>query len=139
VKNLINLKNCFHFHFHFVTKLAFTMDTAILNLARVWHTVRQQLLAPPIQKFRFTLISCNSELGSPSSQDLTSSLTMASFYNGDNVQAVVADLGHYSTKIGWAGDDYPRSYFRSVSTIGRRRTRLLYVLRSSISLTFGMQ
>jgi actin-related protein len=40
---------------------------------------------------------------------------MASFYNGDNVQAVVADLGHYSTKIGWAGDDYPRSYFRSVS------------------------
>jgi Actin len=44
--------------------------------------------------------------------------TMASFYNGDYVGAVVADVGHYSTKIGWAGDDYPVSYFRSV-----RRTK----------------
>jgi actin-related protein len=32
------------------------------------------------------------------------------------VQAVVADVGSYATKIGWAGDDYLRSYFRSVDT-----------------------
>jgi actin-related protein len=42
---------------------------------------------------------------------------MASFYSGDHVGAVVADLGQYATKIGWAGDDYPRSYFRSVRYI----------------------
>ena len=39
---------------------------------------------------------------------------MASFSTGDAVGAVVADIGHYATKIGWAGDDTPRSYFRSV-------------------------
>ncbi len=57
---------------------------------------------------------------------------MASFYNGDNVQAVVADLGHYSTKIGWAGDDYPRSYFRSVSKKAEdeRVYCMYFVLRS---------
>jgi len=38
----------------------------------------------------------------------------ASFYSGDYVGAVVADLGYHDTKIGWAGNDYPRSYFRSV-------------------------
>jgi len=39
---------------------------------------------------------------------------MASFYGGEYVGAVVADVGTYATKVGWAGDDYPRSYFRSV-------------------------
>ena len=39
---------------------------------------------------------------------------MASFYSGDAVSAVVADIGNYATKIGWAGDDFPKSYFRSV-------------------------
>jgi actin-related protein len=39
---------------------------------------------------------------------------MASFYSGDRIDAVVVDIGAASTKIGWAGDDYPRSYFRSV-------------------------
>ena len=39
-----------------------------------------------------------------------------SFYvsNLNNVNAVVADIGSYSTKIGYAGDDYPKAYFRSV-------------------------
>ena len=41
-------------------------------------------------------------------------IIMASFSTGDAVGAVVADIGHYATKIGWAGDDTPRSYFRSV-------------------------
>jgi hypothetical protein len=40
---------------------------------------------------------------------------MGAFHQGDYVGAVVADIGAYSTKIGWAGDDYPKSYFRSVS------------------------
>lgn len=39
---------------------------------------------------------------------------MAAFYSGDRVDAVVVDIGAGSTKMGWAGDDYPRSYFRSV-------------------------
>lgn len=43
--------------------------------------------------------------------------TMASYYSGNNVGAIVADVGSYATKIGWAGDDYPKSYFRSVRTI----------------------
>lgn len=42
---------------------------------------------------------------------------MASFYSGDAVSAVVADIGNYATKIGWAGDDFPKSYFRSVRTV----------------------
>lgn len=30
------------------------------------------------------------------------------------MNAVVADIGAYSTKIGFAGEDYPKAYFRSV-------------------------
>ena len=64
---------------------------------------------------------------------------MAAFYNGDNVQAVVADLGHYSTKIGWAGDDYPRSYFRSVrNKTYDERVDCVYLLSNAVSVTFGM-
>lgn len=51
------------------------------------------------------------------SRKLALAVTMASFYSGDYVGAVVADIGQYATKIGWAGDDYPRSYFRSVSVM----------------------
>lgn len=40
----------------------------------------------------------------------------------DVVQAVVCDIGSYATKIGFAGDDFPKSYFRSVSNL------LLYLL-----------
>lgn len=37
-----------------------------------------------------------------------------SFYtSGDSVNAIVADLGSYASKVGYAGEDYPRSYFRS--------------------------
>jgi hypothetical protein len=39
---------------------------------------------------------------------------MASFYSGDHVGAVVVDIGAAYTKMGWAGDDAPRSLFRSV-------------------------
>jgi actin-related protein len=39
---------------------------------------------------------------------------MAAFSAGDQVNAIVADIGSYATKIGFAGSDYPRSYFRSV-------------------------
>jgi actin-related protein len=39
---------------------------------------------------------------------------MAAFSGGDAVGAIVADVGQYATKVGFAGEDYPRSYFRSV-------------------------
>jgi hypothetical protein len=42
---------------------------------------------------------------------------MAFYTTTDSVNAVVADIGSYATKIGFAGEDYPRSYFRSVSGI----------------------
>jgi actin-related protein len=40
----------------------------------------------------------------------------SSFYSGGNnsIEAIVVDIGAGNTKIGWAGDDYPRSVFRSV-------------------------
>lgn len=38
---------------------------------------------------------------------------MAFYTSGDTVNAVVADLGSYASKVGYAGEDYPRSYFRS--------------------------
>lgn len=46
----------------------------------------------------------------------------ASFYSGDQVGAVVADVGHYSTKIGWAGSDTPKSYFRSNVAVSREES-----------------
>jgi Actin len=43
--------------------------------------------------------------------------TMAAFFSGEHDGgAVVVDIGSGTTKIGWAGDDQPRSYFRSVRT-----------------------
>ena len=41
----------------------------------------------------------------------------SSYYSGNNsnsIEAVVVDIGAGLTKMGWAGDDYPRSIFRSV-------------------------
>ncbi|VEU36029.1 unnamed protein product [Pseudo-nitzschia multistriata] len=38
---------------------------------------------------------------------------MAFYTSGDSVNAIVADLGSYASKIGYAGEDHPRSYFRS--------------------------
>lgn len=37
------------------------------------------------------------------------------FNSGDNVNAVVVDIGSYASKLGFAGEDTPKSYFRSVS------------------------
>ena len=39
---------------------------------------------------------------------------MALYSSGESVNAVVAEIGAWSTKIGYAGEDYPRSHFRSV-------------------------
>ncbi|KAG7352057.1 actin [Nitzschia inconspicua] len=38
---------------------------------------------------------------------------MAFYTSNDSVNAIVADIGSYATKIGFAGEDHPRSYFRS--------------------------
>lgn len=40
---------------------------------------------------------------------------MAAYSPNDVVQAVVADIGQGQSKLGFAGEDYPCSYFRSVS------------------------
>jgi actin-related protein len=40
---------------------------------------------------------------------------MAAYSPNDVVNAIVADVGQGNTKMGFAGEDYPRSYFRSVS------------------------
>ena len=34
---------------------------------------------------------------------------------GDDVNAIVADIGSYSSRIGFAGEDVPKAYFPSVS------------------------
>ena len=39
---------------------------------------------------------------------------MSSFQGGDSLGTVVVDVGSAATKIGYAGDDFPVSYFRSV-------------------------
>ena len=40
--------------------------------------------------------------------------TAGGIFHSSSLQAVVADVGSYSTKMGWAGQDSPPSYFRSV-------------------------
>jgi actin-related protein len=45
---------------------------------------------------------------------------MAFYTSGDSVNAVVADIGSYASKIGFAGEDFPRAYFRSVRAAGER-------------------
>ena len=50
---------------------------------------------------------------------------MAFYTSGDSVNAIVADLGCYASKIGYAGEDYPRSYFRSVRMAVTRQERKL--------------
>eukprot|EP00339_Tiarina_fusa_P024662 CAMPEP_0117076402 /NCGR_PEP_ID=MMETSP0472-20121206/53845_1 /TAXON_ID=693140 ORGANISM="Tiarina fusus, Strain LIS" /NCGR_SAMPLE_ID=MMETSP0472 /ASSEMBLY_ACC=CAM_ASM_000603 /LENGTH=161 /DNA_ID=CAMNT_0004802261 /DNA_START=23 /DNA_END=505 /DNA_ORIENTATION=+ len=44
---------------------------------------------------------------------------MTVFSTGDSVSAVVADIGSYASKIGFAGEDYPRAYFRSNVAVQR--------------------
>lgn len=61
---------------------------------------------------------------------------MAAFAGGDDIGAVVAEIGHYSTKIGWAGDDAPRSYFPSVCIVF---SLLLFCVSLSIRLLKSKQ
>jgi actin-related protein len=49
---------------------------------------------------------------------------MSAFTSGDLVNSIVADIGSYATKIGIAGEDYPRSYFRSVGKKERHDTNV---------------
>jgi hypothetical protein len=54
---------------------------------------------------------------------------MASFYgggHGDYLQAVVADIGQAYTKVGWAGNDAPKAYFRSVRVFSSAHVCLLF-------------
>lgn len=38
------------------------------------------------------------------------------YHSGDDVGAIVADIGSFSTRIGHAGNDVPAAYFPSVIT-----------------------
>jgi actin-related protein len=39
------------------------------------------------------------------------------YTGGDDIGAIVADIGSFSTRIGYAGDDAPRAYFPSVRKV----------------------
>mmetsp|Transcript_27721 Transcript_27721/g.40926 ORF Transcript_27721/g.40926 Transcript_27721/m.40926 type:complete len:496 (-) Transcript_27721:332-1819(-) len=39
------------------------------------------------------------------------------FHAGDKTNAVVVDIGSYASKLGFAGEDFPKSYFRSNTAI----------------------
>lgn len=39
---------------------------------------------------------------------MSSASTSAAIYGGDEINAIVLDLGSYSTRIGYAGDDFPK-------------------------------
>ncbi len=51
------------------------------------------------------------------------------FYSGDNIGAVVADIGSHACRIGFAGEDTPRAYLPTVSTL--HTLILLHVLLHS--------
>jgi len=38
------------------------------------------------------------------------------FYGGDDIGAIVADIGSQNTRIGFAGEDFPKSLISSVSS-----------------------
>jgi len=44
---------------------------------------------------------------------------MMAYSGDDSFPCIVGEVGSYSTKLGFAGEDYPRSYFRSTTAILR--------------------
>jgi len=52
------------------------------------------------------------------------------YSGGDDFPCVVADVGSYATKMGFAGESYPRSYFRTTTAIHRNTTSNDIVKRS---------
>ena len=42
-------------------------------------------------------------------------LTTWMFHSGDDLGALIADIGSYATRVGFAGEDSPRAYLPSVS------------------------
>ena len=46
---------------------------------------------------------------------------MMAYSGGDEFPCVVGEVGSYSTKMGFAGEDYPRSYFRSTTAVQRNK------------------
>ncbi len=48
---------------------------------------------------------------------------MTSYHSGDEFPCIVGEVGSYCTKMGFAGESYPRSYFRSTTAILRGDNR----------------
>lgn len=46
---------------------------------------------------------------------------MSTYTVGKDVQALVCDIGSYSTKIGYAGDDHPQAIYGSTTAVERQR------------------
>ena len=45
---------------------------------------------------------------------------MSSYMVGKDISALVADIGSFSTKIGYAGDDHPQAVYNSTTAVERR-------------------
>lgn len=39
------------------------------------------------------------------------------FHSGDDIGAIVADIGSQNARVGFAGDDYPKSFIPTVGTL----------------------
>ena len=46
---------------------------------------------------------------------------MTTYTVGPNIQALVADIGSYSTKIGYAGEDHPQAVYNSTTAVVRNK------------------
>ena len=66
----------------------------------------------PLSARRAIATGTTSKFQNPSVQAIFQA--MSSFQGGDSLGTVVVDVGSAATKIGYAGDDFPVSYFRSV-------------------------
>eukprot|EP00978_Attheya_sp_CCMP212_P035819 scaffold158174_cov53-Attheya_sp.AAC.2 len=54
---------------------------------------------------------------------------MLAYSGGTDVGAIVAEVGHYTTKMGFAGEDYPRALFRSQVAAQRDSSNKIHKLR----------
>ena len=50
------------------------------------------------------------------------------YHSGDDLNAIVADIGSYSTRIGYAGEDAPKAYIPTVRINAVMQCSLSHVL-----------
>ena len=52
------------------------------------------------------------------------------YNSGDELGAIVCDIGNYAARLGYAGEDFPKAYMPSVSTLILYKYRIKTVLYS---------